>query len=280
MGCRPAAAARRHCQAVSTPLRGPDSLPQQLRIQVRVIGALLLRELVTRFGRENLGYTWIFAEPLILGLALGALHHISGHALPGGLPVVVFWVTGYMPFYLLRGLLNRAPGAVTGNQSLLYHRRITLLDVLIARNLLEGAAVSGAMLIFLMGFGMALDFWPDSWGTLLLGMVILLAMTHGAALILAALSIWTEMIDRVVHLFTYLSLPFTGSFFMVFWLPSEAQQAALLIPSVHCFEMVRHGLFGTAVPTHYDLTTMLTWVVGLNLSGMLLLRIARRDLMV
>ena len=37
-----------------------------LRVQSNVVGALILRELHTRFGRENIGYLWIFAEPLLL----------------------------------------------------------------------------------------------------------------------------------------------------------------------------------------------------------------------
>ena len=35
-------------------------------IQVRVIKALMIRELTTRFGRENIGFLWVMAEPLPL----------------------------------------------------------------------------------------------------------------------------------------------------------------------------------------------------------------------
>ena len=34
------------------------------RIQRRVIGALMIRELITRFGRENIGFLWVMVEPL------------------------------------------------------------------------------------------------------------------------------------------------------------------------------------------------------------------------
>src|SRR4051812_18163643 len=119
-----------------------------LRIQLRVIGALTLRELGTRFGRDNLGYLWLFLEPALLGGAIGAVHHISGTGMPGGLHVATFWVLGYIPYYLLRGVVNRAPTAIVSNQSLLYHRNISLFDIILARNLLEGAAVGGAMVGF------------------------------------------------------------------------------------------------------------------------------------
>src|SRR4051794_29001022 len=76
----------------------------------------------------------------------GAWYHISGHHLPGGVDVGTFWVIGYIPYYLLRGVLNRGPTAIAANQSLLYHRHITLLDIMLARDLLEGGATAGALL--------------------------------------------------------------------------------------------------------------------------------------
>jgi capsular polysaccharide transport system permease protein len=75
-------------------------------------------------------------------------------------------------------------------------------------------------------------------------------------------------------------MPFTGSFFMVFWLPTDLQHSALLIPTVHCFEVIRHGLYGSQVPTHYDIPYLLAWIMVLNLAGLLALRSARRRLVV
>ena len=65
---------------------------------------------------------------------------------------------------------------------------------------------------------------------------------------------------------------------MVFWLPSELQRAALWVPTVHVFELVRDGQYGTRLPTHYDIGYLFGWVAVLNLLGMAALRRARRDL--
>jgi capsular polysaccharide transport system permease protein len=91
-------------------------------------------------------------------------------------------------------------------------------------------------------------------------------------------AVYSELFDRMVHLFVYLSMPIVGAFFMVFWLPTEAQKAALWVPTVHIFELVRHGQFGTIVPTHYDLVYVIGWITMLNLLGMAGLRQARRDM--
>jgi capsular polysaccharide transport system permease protein len=250
------------------------------RIQARVIGALTLRELGTRFGRDNLGYVWLFLEPMMLGGALGALHLASGHSMPGGLDPFVFWVVGYIPFYLFRGIVNRAPSGIAGNQSLLYHRRITVFDIMLSRHLLESAAVGIALGLYLLVFGAVLGEWPEQPGKIVIGMLLMLGLAHGLALLIAAGSVYTELFDRMTHLLTYLCMPLTGAFFMVFWLPTDLQQSALLIPTVHCFELVRHGQYGSVVPTTYDIPYVLAWIAALNLLGMAALRKARRHMVV
>lgn len=249
-------------------------------IQRDVIGALLLREMATRFGRNNLGYLWLFLEPAMLGGAIGMMHHLAGHGLPGGLPTFVFWVIGYIPYYLFRGVLSRAPHAIEANRTLLYHRRITLFDLVLARNLLEGAAALGAMTLFALGFGAVLGHWPAAPLSMLGGLALMLALVHGVAMLVAAASVHTEIFDRLMHIVTYLALPVTGAFFMVFWLPTDLQLIALWIPTVHCFELVREGQFGSRVPIHYDIAYVLAWAAGLNLLGMAALRRARRDVVV
>ena len=258
----------------------PLGLGEAFAVQRRVVGALLLRELSSRFGRENMGFVWLFLEPALLGGTIGLVHHISGHQLPGGPNVFVFWVLGYIPYYLMRAVINSAPSAIRSNQTLLYHRRITILDIMISRGLLDGASVLGAYAGFTLFFGAAFGEWPASPGKVLIGLALMLGVAQGVALLIAAGSVRTELFDRITHLAVYLSLPISGAFYMVFWLPTEAQRMALWIPTVHCFELVRDGQFGDALPTTYDIPYLLGVIAVLNLLGMAALRHARRMLVV
>lgn len=263
--------------------RGPSpprrhGLGEAFRIQRQVIMALLLREMSTRFGRENLGFAWLFVEPAMLGGAVGLLHHLSGHGLPGGIDIFSFWVLGYIPYFVFRAIVNRAPVAIMSNQTLLFHRRITILDIMFSRNLLEAAAVLGAMGVFVLILGSATDTWPVQPAKVVAGMALMIGLAHGLSLLIAAGSVYSELFERLTHLVTYLSLPLLGAFYMVFWLPTEFQEYALWIPTVHCFELVRDGQFGDAVPTFYDIRYVLGWIAVLNLFGMAALRKARRDL--
>jgi capsular polysaccharide transport system permease protein len=241
-----AAARQRRGAAVSTTVGPQASLWSCFRIQTRVLGALTLREMGTRFGRDNLGYIWLFLEPMLLGGAIGTLHLASGHAMPGGLDPFVFWVVGYIPFYLFRGIVNRAPVGIAGNQSLLYHRQITVLDIMLSRHLLEAAAVGIALMLYLILFGAVLDEWPEEPGLIVLGMVLMLGLAQGLAFLIAAGSTYTELFERITHLAVYLCMGLTGAF----------------------------------VPTTYDIPYVLAWTAVLNLLGMAALRQARRHMIV
>jgi len=267
-------------QGVSDTAEPNVRLPDLLRLQLRVIGALTLREMSGRYGKENLGYLWLFGEPLLLGSAIGLVHAITGHEMPGGVSPVHFMVTGYIVFYLLRGIVNRAPTAIVGTQSLLYHRCITLLDIMISKNLLDLAATTFVMLLFIGLWGMATGQWPANLELVVVAMAVMALLSHGLSLLIAAGSVFTEVFERVTHLIVYLTMGFTGFLYMVFWLPTEMQHAALWIPTVHVYEMIRHGLYGLQVPTYYDPLYLAGWVLGLNLFGMAALRRARRDLVI
>lgn len=250
-----------------------------LHIQLTVIGALMMREIHTRFGRHHMGYMWLFFEPMILGGCIAAVHTISGHGLPGGLDVASFYIVGYTPYYLFRSILNRAAGSLHANAPLFYHRQVTFLDIMLSRNLLDCASVMIALLIMMGLLGAMTGQWPQDLVWMAVGIMMITAFCHGMALIFVSATVWgTEAVERFVHPFTYLTIPVTGAFFMVFWFPTELQELALMIPTVHMFEIIREGQFGPVVPFHYDVFYVMCWILALNLIGMMALRVAKTRL--
>ena len=261
------------------PILAEAGLLRALRTQFRVIGALVMREMHTRFGRENLGYVWLFLEPMILAGSVATLQGLFGHGLPGGLAAFPYFTISYTPYYLFRSLVSRAAATYEANHSLFYHARVTLLDTLVARTILETAAVLIALTVFLAGVGAFSGLWPHDPLMVALGLVLMALLGHGLALIICASAVLgTHNIDRIVHPFTYITIPITGAFFMVWWLPTEAQGWALMVPTVHIFEFIREGYFGPVVPYSYDLGFLAIVIAVLNVLGLLALRAARRHL--
>src|SRR5271169_6082906 len=94
---------------------------QSLAIQGRVLHALMMRELITRFGRDNLGVLWLVGEPMIFTLGVATLWSAAGLTHGGtGIPIVAFAVTGYSSVLMWRNSTSQCSGGVSANRPLLY----------------------------------------------------------------------------------------------------------------------------------------------------------------
>lgn len=193
-----------------------------------------------------------------------------------GIRLGPFIVTGYMGLLLLRHQISYAQGAIQGNIGLLFHRSVSVLHLFVSRNILEFLGASAAFVV-VYGVLMALGqvSLPKDILTLYAGWIILGLMSSGLAMLLAALSIRSHVMERVVPLLTYVMIPISGAFFMVSWIPHKYQAAYLLIPLAHGIEMIRAGVFGEFVETHYNPMYALLWAGILNFLAMILLADAR-----
>lgn len=249
------------------------SLRQSFEIQLRVIGALLMREVITRYGRHNIGFFWLFAEPMIFTLGVAALWTAMQSVHAGRLPIIAFAVTGYSSVLLWRNMPNRLVGAVEPNLSLMYHRNVKIFDVYVARLALEavGATISFSALATCFT-AMGWMQMPEDIGKVLLGWFMLAWFGASLAILVGAVSERTEIIDKIWHPITYLTFPLSGAAYVVDWLPPAAQTAVLYLPMVHGVELLREGYFGSAVRSHYDLSYMASACLALTFFGLIQLR--------
>src|ERR1022692_2232285 len=94
------------------------------RANLRIIWALLLRELTTRYGRDNIGFLWVIVEPMIFATGVAILWSIIKPPYEHGLKIIPFIITGYMPLILIRQTISFSVTAIRVNSELLYHRMI------------------------------------------------------------------------------------------------------------------------------------------------------------
>jgi len=230
----------------------PDFL-RSLAIQTRVIGALVMREIITRYGRHNIGFMWVFVEPMMFTAGVMAVRTLL-HMETAKLPLVPFIVTGYSTVLLWRNTIGRCGNAIEPNRSLLHHRNVRVIDLFYARLLLEiaGASISLLLLATLLNF-MGLMMPPDDIFKMIIAWLLLSWFSMAMGLMIGSLSALWEPVDRIWHVIAYLFLPVSGAFFMVEWFPTRVQEAAIYVPTVSCIELLREGYFGKTVHGHYDL---------------------------
>lgn len=254
------------------------SFAHSLGVQLRILRALFMREVLTRYGRHNIGFLWLFFEPMIFTLGVTALWTATKSVHGSNLPIVAFALTGYSSVLLWRNMPGRCIGALQGNLSLLYHRNIRVLDIYLAKLMLEfgGATISFttlSILFIMLGWLQP----PQDLIKVIGGWLTIAWFGSALAIWLGALSHEYEVIDKIWHPASYLIFPLSGAAFMVDALPTLAQQIVLFIPMVHGVEIVREGYFGGAARAHYNLGYVLPFSLLITALGLAQVRkVARR----
>ena len=248
-----------------------------LKVQGDVIGALLMRELHTRYGRENVGYLWIFLEPMTLAGAVALLHIKSGSSHETGIGPIPFTILGYTLFIMFRGMVTRAEGTLEANMPLLYHRRVTIFDMMFSRALLEGASTFVTFLV-LIGFvtiiGMAS--MPERPLELLIGVLLMFWFSFAVSLLICAWTHDNRLVARFVHPITYILMPLSGAFYQLIWIPEPYRSWLTWFPMTTTFELLRYGQFRSAKDTFVDIPYIVGCCLVLTYAGMVSIRATLR----
>ncbi len=264
---------------ISRPFQPPrvQSFYSAFVTQMRVIGALLMREIHTRYGRDNIGYLWLIGEPLMLASVI-ALIHTRGHAQFGSdIQPIAFAIVGYTTYIIFRGIVNRSEGTLESNAPLLYHRMVTVMDIVLARTILESAGVFLAytvLMVLCVSIG-ACD-PPARPLFLFAGQATMVWMSWAQSLILTALTHERPLVGRLTHPYTYLMIPISGAWVPMAFLPPTYRYYLSWAPLPNIFELVRYGQFDSANLDYFDpyylygMCLILTWI------GLVMMRQARR----
>ena len=236
--------------------------------RLRVIHALIIRDMMVRYGRGHLGFVWTVLEPMILTSGVMLVWTLIKGPTTHGVSVVTFVLTGYMPLTLWRHMTLNAPRLLRRNASLLCHWPIVHSDFLLARLTLEFLSTTAALcIVYFVVFTAGLVDPVADIGLALAGWLSVALYFGGMSMLFAAVSEVWEPAEKFIQPAMYVMLPISGVFFMADWLPDSLQPLLLLNPSVHCMEMFRAGVVGEDLVTHYDpwylaATTALMLVAG------------------
>lgn len=248
-------------------------------VQGRVVGALLMRDIQLRWGRRNLGFAWLFLEPLVFAFPVLAMWSFLRSAdSEHGMPVIAFLWSGYLPLLMFRHTTSLALYTIRNGGALLYHRSVTPLDLIIARLGLEVIGSTAATALSFLVFRMlGVVEWPHDPSLFLLGLFYMAWWSVSVGLIVAACSERSELVAHVWAPISYMYMPISGFFYLAQWLPVRTREVALTVmPSLHSYEMIRGGLFGNRIQVFYDVSYVTFVLAGLTLFGLWMLRDVRR----
>ena len=221
-----------------------NDFAEALRIQCRVLLALMLREARTRYGRTKAGYLWALLEPMLHIGAFSVFFSYKVLTVPLGDSVLLFLATGFATYIGFRNVMGRTGGGYGSNESLLSFPIVRVMDVFLGRALLELATWLTVSFIIYTGLiltGVAP--LPDSVMKILAALIALFGIAFGIGLFIGIVGeFWPSMRS-------FLSVPMRLLYFTsaVFYLPDRMPPTLrdLLAwnPVMHGITLVREGYY-------------------------------------
>jgi capsular polysaccharide transport system permease protein len=212
--------------------------------QRRVVFALMLHNIRTRFGGHGLGYLIAIAWPLAHMLAIFASFVLFARAAPYGDSILLFIGTGTVPFMAFSYLGRFMMISVLMTRPLLAFPEVKILDVLLASALLETlAACCVTIIMVVLAWFVGVDFMPKD--------VLQAAFAFGAALLLG---LGFGLVNGVIALAAPFWALVVALTIIVLWLtsgvaivpdalPEAARNVLAYNPVLHVVEWMRSAYY-------------------------------------
>lgn len=256
----------------SSALQAPSLKPPRFRT-ARTVGALVLREMGSTYGRSPGGYIWAVVQPLGTIIVMTLAFSLIIKSPPLGTSFILFYATGFLPFDTYQLLAARIGAALTYSRPLLAYPGVIWLDAVIARfllNLLTQITVFALVIYGIMHFvdtHAKVDLAPIATG---IAMAATLGLGVGLmnCLLTGYFPIWQrlwEIINRPLFLAS-------GVFFLYDDMPPVAQDILWWNPLIHVTGEVRMGFYPTYEASYVSLSYGFGVGMVLILFGLLFLR--------
>ncbi len=238
----------------------------------RVFAALMLREMITRYGRSVGGYIWAVIEPAAV---IGILTLVFTQFLDRpsyGESFLLFFSTGYLPFYFFASVSAQVGSGLSVNRELLQLPMVKPLDVLMARFVL---AILTLLVVSTIIFGIVAI---SARHRLFIDPVALVAAFGSAALLglgvgtlnaflYAVLPVWRQFWGLMTAPLMLLS----GVFYTLDSLPTNVQNVLAWNPLIHCVGRSRSAFFPNYRDDYVDLGYVLVVALATLLPGLYLI---------
>lgn len=241
---------------------------KQIKTQLRVIFALILREARVRHGRARFGYAWAIVEPVLLIMFLTILFsQFRGANGPDG-NFALFFATGVLAFQAYRNTSSYIGTSFHQNRKLFNYPMVKPIDATLARLILDGATHSFVIFLVLSFQIIFLNApIPNDVPYMVLSILLLLSLAYGAGLCLAVARRFSAAIISIYTIMMGPAFFVSCIFYSLASVPTVFRELLILNPLVHGVEGFRTGYYAVYPDADIDLFYLFTWVVSLNFLG-------------
>jgi capsular polysaccharide transport system permease protein len=247
-------------------------------VQRDTVCALIMREMLTRFGRNRLGVAWLIFEPLADILMFTALFGMR-HRFTAGTSSILFVMYGVLSYMLFRNTYNQVSRGAASNESLLSFRQVRPMDLFVARGLLElqvGLVLTLFLTLSIAWVGIPLELGLPMDAALVLMIMWIMGWSLG---VLTACC--TSVAPTVAIIIPFLVRPLfwlSGIIFHIDALPKVARDILLWNPLLHTVDIFRASRGLIEVSDGVSWTYPLAWALGLLAMALLTYRSSWRSM--
>lgn len=261
-------------------LRAGASLRHGLVGHIRSVMALILRESRTRFVRYKLGILWAFLDPAAHTALMLLIFTVIGKNSIYGMSVALFIITGLVPYQFFASAFGQMNSAVIGNRDLFMHPRVQVIDVIVARSILETFVAAVVFVLFLLGvLVFEGSLYVGNVLMVLLGFVGLLSCGAGLGLFTASIKIVLPGVATIIQHATKLLFFTSGVFFSPEMFPSKLRDIFMLNPLLHYITMIRSNFTPVLGYDNIDFLYAFVWALGMLTLGFVFERTFRFKLL-
>lgn len=257
---------------VSHPIR----IAGHIRSQIRIIGALMLRDVRARMIGGAWSYAKFVAVPLFHLLSLSVTYTLMGRTILLGTDKIVFFVSGILPFILFLYPIRSNLNVLDENRPLMAFPVVNPLDIIISRILLE--AINSLLIVAILAailYCTGNKILPKNPYETITGIGATIALAFSFCIpnaILARLIPNWQQACVLTAIGLYIA---SGAFFLPSQMPDALREAIYFNPLAHCVEWIRSGYYETYKEGLLDRRYLAGTIIFLTMSGLILERSLR-----
>ncbi|GLI21736.1 capsular polysaccharide transport system permease protein [Xanthobacter flavus] len=268
----------RHAPTRHAPARhAAETWASSSGMHARVVGAVIMRDLQTRFGTGYFGFLLGLIMPLgHLTVAMG-ITLLLGRPAPVGSDTAIFLTTGLLPFIVWLYGHRQIMLTIVQNRPLLYFPGVDIFDLFAARIVIEivtATLVVGIVLgsLSMIGHDVQIADWPGF--TYALMQAWLLGVATG--LIFGTTSTFAPIALLIGNLLGPLLWGISGIFFLADSLPERISNVLYYNPLSQIIDGLRISYYAEYYSSFYSEKSLSTQILVLLTAGMALIPVTRK----
>ena len=261
-------------------VRNTYATPSPGAASIRSITALMLREMSTRYGRTPGGYIWTILEPLGMIILLAYAWSLLARTPALGTSYILFKATGFLVLQVFTTLGGQVGKSLTFSKALLRFPRVTWVDAIAARFLLNMTVVYTVTFLILSGVILFERLQLlISWGPIFLAMSLAAALGLGVGCLNAFLFMRFPVWQQIWSILTRPLFLISGVIILYEDMPPMAQAILWYNPLLHLTGLMRDGFYVLYRPSYISLVYVGFWIIIPMVLGLLLLKRHHRNLL-